>query len=421
MTAIIPLFSAIALFWVAIGTTLYCYAGYPLVLWIAKQFRRKQAQTQTEPTFPDVTLIVAAYNEEQCVEQKMQNTLALQYPPEKLRIMWVIDGSTDRTSELLAQYPQVTTLHQPQRLGKTAAINRAMEQVQTPVAVLCDANTHLSPDAILHIVSAFADPQVGCVAGEKRVARSAQTTEADHTEGAYWRYESLLKSLESDTGATLSAAGELLALRTALFAPMPPNTILDDFELSMNIAMGGHRVVYCPQAWATESGSANLDEEWKRKVRIAAGGFQQLCRRWRLLVNPLKNSALWFKFVSHKLLRWAVVPLCLIIVPIANVAIVALTHGQSYSTSFTFVTPIPNINIVAHVHTAFYQYTLALTAAALMLALAGFALRHRKPPIKWLHLPYYMLMANVAQLTGMVRWLTGKQDVRWQKAQRNTD
>ena len=125
--------------------------------------------------------------------------------------------------------------------------------------------------------------------------------------------------------------------------------------------------------------------------------------------------------MSHKLLRWAVVPLCLIIVPIANVAIVALTHGQSYSTSFTFVTPIPNINIVAHVHTAFYQYTLALTAAALMLALAGFALRHRKPPIKWLHLPYYMLMANVAQLTGMVRWLTGKQDVRWQKAQRNTD
>lgn len=386
---------AIALFWVAIGTTLYCYAGYPLVLWIAKQFHRKQAQTQTEPTFPDVTLIVAAYNEEQCVVQKMQNTLALQYPPEKLRIMWVIDGSTDRTAELLAQYPQVTTLHQPQRQGKTAAINRAMALVQTPVAVLCDANTQLSPDAIAQIVAPLAHPSVGCVAGEKRVSRRAQT--ADHTEGAYWRYESMLKRLESDTGATLSAAGELLALRTALYVSMPPNTILDDFELSMNIAMGGHRVVYCPQAWATETGSANLDEEWKRKVRIAAGGFQQLGRRWQLLVNPLKNSALWFKFVSHKLLRWAIVPLCLLVAPAANVAIVLQKHS------------------------GFYQCTLTIIATALALALMGFALRNRKQPIKWLHLPYYMLMANVAQLAGLLRWLTGRQDVRWQKVQRHTN
>lgn len=386
--------TALALFWVAIGTTLYCYAGYPLVLWIAKYFFRKNQQTPTEQQFPDVTLIVAAYNEEQCVAQKMQNTLALQYPPEKLRIMWVIDGSTDRTAELLAQYPQVTTLHQPQRQGKTAAINRAMAQVQTPVAVLCDANTQLSPDAIAQIVAPLAHPSVGCVAGEKRVSRRAQT--ADHTEGAYWRYESMLKRLESDTGATLSAAGELLALRTVLYVPMPPNTILDDFELSMNIAMGGHRVVYCPQAWATETGSANLDEEWKRKVRIAAGGFQQLGRRWQLLVNPLKDSVLWFKFVSHKLLRWAIVPLCLLVAPVANVAIVLQKHS------------------------GFYQCTLTIIATALALALMGFALRNRKQPIKWLHLPYYMLMANVAQLAGLLRWLTGKQDVRWQKVQRHT-
>lgn len=387
--------TALALFWVAIGTTLYCYAGYPLVLWIAKVFFCKNQQAPTEPLSPNVTLIVAAYNEEQCVVQKMQNTLALQYPPEKLRIMWVIDGSTDRTAELLAQYPQVITLHQPQRQGKTAAINRAMALVQTPVAVLCDANTQLSSDAIAQIVVPFVHPSVGCVAGEKRVSRRVQT--ADHTEGAYWRYESMLKRLESDTGATLSAAGELLALRTALYVPMPPNTILDDFELSMNIAMGGHRVVYCPQAWATETGSANLDEEWKRKVRIAAGGFQQLGRRWRMLVNPLKNSALWFKFVSHKLLRWAVVPLCLLVAPAANVAIVLQKHS------------------------GFYQCTLTIIATALALALMGFALRNRKQPIKWLHLPYYMLMANVAQLAGMVRWLTGKQDVRWQKAQRHTN
>lgn len=386
--------TAIALFWVAIGTTLYCYAGYPLVLWIAKQFLRKNQPLSTEQQFPDVTLIVAAYNEEQCVVQKMQNTLALQYPPEKLRIMWVIDGSTDRTAELLAQYPQVTTLHQPQRQGKTAAINRAMALVQTPVAVLCDANTQLSSDAIAQIVVPFAHPSVGCVAGEKRVSRSAQ--KADHTEGAYWRYESMLKRLESDTGATLSAAGELLALRTALYVPMPPNTILDDFELSMNIAMGGHRVVYCPQAWATETGSANLDEEWKRKVRIAAGGFQQLGRRWHMVVNPLKDSALWFKFVSHKLLRWAIVPLCLLVAPAANVAIVLQKHS------------------------GFYQCTLTIIATALALALMGFALRNRKQPIKWLHLPYYMLMANVAQLAGLLRWLTGKQDVRWQKVQRHT-
>lgn len=386
--------TAIALFWVAIGTALYCYAGYPLVLWIAKVFFCKNQQTPTELLFPEVTLIVAAYNEEQCVVQKMQNTLALQYPPEKLRIMWVIDGSTDRTAELLAQYPQVTTLHQPQRQGKTAAINRAMAQVQTPVAVLCDANTQLSPDAIAQIVAPLAHPSVGCVAGEKRVSRRAQT--ADHTEGAYWRYESMLKRLESDTGATLSAAGELLALRSALYVPMPPNTILDDFELSMNIAMGGHRVVYCPQAWATETGSANLDEEWKRKVRIAAGGFQQLGRRWQLLLNPLKDSALWFKFVSHKLLRWAIVPLCLLVAPAANVAIVLQKHS------------------------GFYQCTLTIIAIALALALMGFALRNRKQPIKWLYLPYYMLMANVAQLAGLLRWLTGKQDVRWQKVQRHT-
>ncbi|MBQ9470739.1 MAG: glycosyltransferase family 2 protein [Bacteroidales bacterium] len=386
---------AVALFWTATGIALYCYVGYPLLLWLMRMFAPPPPKT-SEAELPELTLVVPAYNEAPCVERKMRNTLELSYPAQRIHLMWVIDGSTDATATLLARYPQVEVLYQPERRGKTAALNRAMVCVRTPIAVLSDANTDLSTDALRHLVQPFAYPDVGCVAGEKRIAQGAAPDAAGRGEGLYWRYESALKQLESDTGSTLSAAGELLAMRTSLYCPMPESTILDDFELSMRIAQDGHRVLYCPQALASEGGSADIGEEWKRKVRIAAGGYQQLQRQWRLLLNPLGHPMLWFKLFSHKLLRWAVVPWCLLLAP--GALAVAVVQGAG----------------------AFYSMALLLLIMAYAVALLGHVLRRKQLKPSAIYLPYYALMANMAQLAGLVRWCTRGQDVRWEKVERTS-
>lgn len=202
----------------------------------------------------------------------MRNCLELDYPADKLRILWVTDGSNDRTNERLSRWPQATVLHQPQRQGKTAALNRGIHFVKTPLVVFTDANTHLNREALREIVHAFTNPKVGCVAGEKRIAVQSKDNAASGGEGLYWKYESTLKALDARLYSAVGAAGELFAVRRELFEEMRTDTLLDDFILSLRIVMQGHTIAYCANAYAVESGSADMREEEKRKVRIAAGG-----------------------------------------------------------------------------------------------------------------------------------------------------
>ena len=189
------------LFWISLFIVFYTYIGYGIVLYILvkiKETFRKPVHypMPADEELPEVTLFIAAYNEEDVVDEKMQNCLALDYPADKLQIFWVTDGSNDHTNERLSHWPRATVLHQPERQGKTAALNRGMKFVTTPLVVFTDANTHLNREALREIVHAFVTPKVGCVAGEKRIAMQSKDNAASGGEGIYWKYESTLKALD---------------------------------------------------------------------------------------------------------------------------------------------------------------------------------------------------------------------------------
>lgn len=256
------------LFWISLFIVFYTYIGYGILLYILvkiKECFRKPAPRPmpADDALPPLTLFIAAYNEEDVVDEKMRNCLELDYPADKLRILWVTDGSNDHTNERLSHWPQAIVLHQPQRQGKTAALNRGIHFVETPLVVFTDANTHLNREALREIVHAFTDPKVGCVAGEKRIAVQSKDNAASGGEGLYWKYESTLKALDARLYSAVGAAGELFAVRRELFEEMQTDTLLDDFILSLRIVMQGHTIAYCANAYAVESGSADMREERK--------------------------------------------------------------------------------------------------------------------------------------------------------------
>lgn len=384
-------------FWIALGVVFYTYIGYGLVLGILVFARRRLDQgVRTEPApdqpfEPDVTLLVAAYNEEDCILDKVRNTLALDYPREKLHLLFVTDGSTDQTPNLLRGVPGVTVLHQAARAGKIGAINRAMPLVTTPIVVFSDANAMLNPGALRAIVRHYRNPQVGAVAGEKRIHQQAADTAGRAGEGLYWRYESTLKRLDSALHSVVGAAGELFSIRTALFTPVEPDTLLDDFIISLRIAGRGYRVVYEPDAFALENASACIGEELKRKIRICAGGFQAIVRL-RGLLNVRRHGLLSFQYVSHRVLRWAVTPLLLLFLVPLNLWLVS----TSWLYAALFIGQI-----------VFYA-----------LAAVGWLLKSKPIRAQWLFAPFYFLLMNGAAFAGFARFITRRQSVLWEKAAR---
>lgn len=255
-------------FWISLLVIFYTYIGYGMLLYVLVRLKECFRQTPPPPLpadcmLPELTLFITAYNEEDVVDDKMRNSLSLDYPADKLHILWITDGSNDRTNERLSHWPQATVLYQSQREGKTAALNRGIRSVTTPLVVFTDANTHLNRKALREIVRAFANPKVGCVAGEKRIAVQDKPNAASGGEGLYWKYESALKKLDSRLYSAVGAAGELFAIRRELFEEMPADTLLDDFTLSLRIVMRGYTIAYCADAYAVENGSADMHEEEK--------------------------------------------------------------------------------------------------------------------------------------------------------------
>lgn len=309
------------LFWVFVSIVFYTYIGYGLLLWclvkIKELFIPYKVAVLPE-TLPPITLLIAAYNEEDYVEDKMQNCKEFDYPENKVTILWVTDGSNDRTNELLEQYPDVKICFQPERRGKTAALNRGITFVQDSFVFFSDANSMLNKGALKEIIARFSDPKVGCVSGEKRIDSQGDDEVSSKGEGVYWRYESKLKELDSRLYSVVGAAGEAFAIRTELYEQLPEDTLLDDFMLSMRITQKGYRNAYCPQAYAVEGGSLDMTEEGKRKVRIAAGGLQSV---WRLrsLLNIFRFGFLSFQYISHRVLRWTITPFLLLFLPLITI------------------------------------------------------------------------------------------------------
>lgn len=324
------------IFWISLSIVVYTYLGYGLILyglvWCKRLFKKTEKMpSPKEDEWPEVTLLICAYNEEDVIEEKMVNTRALDYPEGKLKVVFATDGSNDSTNDKLAQYPEVQVLFKPERKGKTAALNRAIPFVTTPLVIFTDANTHLNSQAIKEIVTCFQDPKVGCVAGEKRIEVRTQDGVAAGGEGAYWKYESTLKKWDSELCSTMGAAGELFAIRTELFEPMDLNMLLDDFIMSMLIVKRGYKIAYCKEAYACETGSAELAEEKKRKVRISAGGLQSI---WKLkdMLNPFRYGIISFQLLSHRFLRWSITPFCLLALIPLNLWIMLEKGGCLYTT-----------------------------------------------------------------------------------------
>lgn len=389
---------AIYIYWILLFTIIYSYIGYALLLSIfvlIKQFGKKTNTTKDQQPehLPPITLIIAAYNERENVEPKVKNTQSLNYPKNKIQQIWVTDGSTDGTPEVLKSYPEVILVHAPERLGKAMAINHAMNYVNTPITVFSDANTLLQPNSIMELIKPFQNINVGCVSGEKQIIFSKSGSSTG--EGVYWKYESFVKGIESETGSTLSAAGELFAIRTKLFQNIETDTILDDFEISTKIAQKGYSVIYAKKAIATEKGSLNFEEERKRKIRIAAGSFQTLFRNGKLL-NPFINPWLSFKYISHKVLRWTIVPLAIILLPLVNMIIVINNKSPLYITSLVFIV-------------LFYG-----------MALLGYLFKNNRVRYNVFLLPFYIIMMHISEIQGFIRFIHNKQGVKWEKAKRET-
>lgn len=390
-------------FWLGLTLVFYAYLGYGLVLWglvrLKRAFGRRPKPAEMSP-LPKVTFVVCAYNEEDWIKRKIDNSLALDYPLELVDFCWVTDGSTDRTDRIVREYPyppglKWQLLHQPERRGKIAAFHRAMQQINTPVVVSTDANTLVNPEALRCLVRHFADPRVGAVAGEKRILMAEKDAANSAGEGIYWKYESLLKRWDAELWSVIGAAGELFAIRTECYEPVPPDTLVEDFYLTMRIAQRGWRVQYEPMAWAAEEPSESVAEEMKRKIRIAAGGLQAV---WRLapLLNPFSYGLLSFQYISHRVLRWTVAPLLLPVLFVINV-------------------------LLAWKGSVFYQILLLVQVLFYFAAMLGWLLEQRKLKIKTLFVPYYFCLMNGAMYAGFLRLLRGQQSVLWEKAKRSRE
>ena len=387
------------LFWLSLFLVFYTHLGYGILLYMLVKLKElfvKPVRRQLPPDkrLPDVTLFITAFNEEEVVDEKMRNCLGLDYPADKLHIVWTTDGSNDSTNQRLEDWPQATVHFQPLRQGKTAAMTRGMMLVDTPLGVFRDAITVLSGEALRERVRAVADPKVGCVAGEKRIAVQEKDGAAAGGEGIYWKYESTLKALDARLYSAVGAAGELFAVRRELFTVMEPDTLLDDFILSLRIAMQGYKIAYCTQAYAIESGSADMREEQKRKVRIAAGGLQSI---WRLreLLNPFRYGMLTFQYVSHRVLRWSLAPVLLFALLPLNIAI--LLAGGS---------PVC------------YGTILALQLLFYIMGGWGYYLSTRQVKNKLLFIPYYFLFMNINVMKGVIYLRKKKGTGAWEKAKR---
>ena len=370
--------------------------GYGILLFGIVKLRRlikgKRKINEDISNLPTLTLIVACFNEERIIEEKIKNTLSLVYPSDKIKYLFITDGSSDKTPDIISKHPSIQLLHKDERKGKINAVHRAMKEVSSEVVVFTDANTFLNDEALVNIARHYKDKKIGAVAGEKRVEVS-DVSDATAGEGFYWKYESALKKWDSELYSVVGAAGELFSVRTELYEAVPADTILDDFMISLFIAIKGYRIVYEPESFAVETSSENTFEELKRKVRIAAGGIQSILRL-KPLLNPFKFPVLSFQYVSHRVLRWTITPFCMIIAFICNIFLA-----------------FNNDHIL-------YKLLLAGQILFYGSAFLGWLFEKRQIKVKILFIPFYFCLMNYAVLAGIRRFILGTQSAAWDKAKR---
>ena len=380
-------------FWVTAGLVLYAYLGYPILIWaLSRAFGRRPVPSAVpDADLPAVSILVAAYNEEKEIGDRIVNALKQDYPPGKLEVVIASDGSSDRTAPIAGGFAGrgVRVLDYPARRGKAAVLNDAFGELGGDVVVLSDANTFFrDPEVVRNLARWFGDPAVGAVCGKLVLTDPDTGTNVD---GLYWKYETFLKSCEGRLGALLGSNGAVYAIRRELFAGIPPGTVLDDFVIPLLARMRtGKRIVYDPQAVADEETPKGIGQEYKRRARIGAGGFQSL-GLLRGLLHP-RHGWTALAFWSHKVLRWTC-PFSLL-TALAAAAALATAGGRLYA---------------------------ALLAGQLLFyALAGLGTRLPAAPrvCKVVRLTTMFTSMNAALLVGFVRWARGAQRAAWDRTAR---
>ena len=383
-------------FWACLLLLAHTYLLYPVALFGAyglAQLRRdcrylargadRRRPTLPEPDLPALSLVVPAHNEEDVLAAKLVNLAMLDYPSDKLEVVFVSDGSTDRTGEILAQAESagLRVLHLSPRGGKAGALNHGVAAARHEILVFSDASTLFAPDALRQLVRHFVDERVGVVCG----ALAFQgTDEFRRTEGVYWRYEKALRVMEARLGVTLTASGAIYALRRQAWQPLSPDVVIDDFVVPMHARLRGYTVLFDPEATAVDSAADSVADEFARRVRLAVGSFRALGDLLRVPLDPFARLA----FFSHKLLRW-VLPLLML--------------GLLVSSAVLWEQPLQRAALVGQL--LFYGW-----------ALAGFLFRQRMAPVPYGLMGYFLMAINVAFLVGFWRFLSGRPEVKWKRA-----
>ncbi len=371
------------IFWFSLGTLLYIYAGYPVLAWmLARVFGR---EPQRRDITPFVSLLIPSYNEEAHIDAKLQNSLALDYPKDRLEIVVASDGSTDRTNAIVEQYRSrgVKLLAMRDNIGKAAMLDRTVPLVKGEIVVFSDTSSELEPDALRILMQSFADSRVGCVSGLYRLKVGSDLRAQG--EGLYWRYETFIKQQESRLHSILGAHGAFYAIRKPLFQRLEEGSINDDYLIPMRIVEQGYRAVYEPDAKSWEHEATSVEGEFSRRRRIAAGNCQQI-KALRSLLNPLRG---WVAlcFFSHKVLR-TLAPLLMI--------------GTLIS-SWWLPRPLGALALI-------------LQGLLYASAYAGYLCQRRGRNVRWLAPPLYFCLGNLAMLAGLIKFVVSRQRPSWERA-----
>ncbi len=382
---------ATIVFGMVIGVLAYSLVVYPAVCIVWRWLRRRSTYRNLlgSNVFSSVTIVIPCHNEESVLAAKLDNALTLEYPSDRLTILVASDGSTDRTVDIALDYqkrdPRIQVLACTPNHGKAATINRAIEQITSDVVCLCDANVFFRPDALKHLVKQLGDSRVGAASGNVRLLNDA--SDFGRGESLYYRIERAVHTGESLIGSMMGVDGGMYVVRRQLMPKVSPDTILDDFVISMHVIRAGYRIVYVPEAIADENGTPTSKDEFRRRVRVSAGAAQVLKRRqWPPVTRPVE---LW-QFISHKLLRW-LTPFWLIALLIANACL--WRQGTIYQ-----------ITLVAQI--LFY----------LVAAVAAASIRVRRTRIGGI--AFYFTMSQIAMAVGILKGLFRKQSGRWKRTAR---
>jgi len=386
-----------AVFWISLILITYTYFGYPSLLAVFARLARKKHYEMKE--YPSVSLIIAAYNEEDMIARKIENSLALNYPASNLEIIIAADGSTDKTKTIVESYQDrgVILSYNPQRKGKMAALAHAVASAGGEILVFSDANNLYEEITFKYLMLPFIDETVGGTTGAKNIC-----DDNDHlssSEGFYWKYESWIKKNESRLNTCTAAAGEIFAMRRALFSVPPGRIINDDFYFLLGILKRGYKVVYVPEAKSWERISASAKDEIKRRKRINAGRYQALFHASAWL--PWKNVVAIWQILSHKFLR-LFVPFLMVSTFVSN-AWLAIIEYQKFGFSNLWETGF----------LSFFLCQLAFYILALLYPLVS-----EKIGIKVLYLPAFLVNSNYAALQGFFEFVTNRQGAIWERVNR---